>query len=199
LLKVDNNSPSFGQVNLIRVSKKAFSNPADMQACEREFDIFLAKAKGDKLGSTKLGLYLNDIQQFLFPKSLKSLSSMEGLRIRTTTGLPEKDYYSFTIFTGEDTPKLINLLSRKNGRRNAKITASEYTFENYMEQFSDVRKYMSPADRALCFKKYMAEQMKRCVDLVSRQARETFAGTKIHEFRINRLEELKDLKDKFGF
>jgi hypothetical protein len=199
MMKVDNNSPSFGQVSLVRVAKKAFKNPEDLKACEKEFDIQLNKARGDMIRGSKLGFWVEFIQQFLFPKSVKFITSLEGLRIRGIDTLPEKDYHSFAIYTGEDAPKILGIMSKKNGRRIGKKAAAEYTFENYMEQFSDVKRYMSPADKALCFKKYMTEQMKRGKEMLTRHIRDAFNGSKVHEFRIDSLDQIINLKNKLGF
>ena len=58
---------------------------------------------------------------------------------------------------------------------------------------------MSPEDKAMCLKKYMAEMIKRGKEVILKQTQEAFKDSKIHEFRLNTLDELKSLKDKLGF
>ena len=76
-----NNNTNFGQVNLVRVSKKAFKNPENMKACKRDFIIQIDKINGDKIGGTKIGHYINQILFLLTNKKHDSIIHMEGYRM----------------------------------------------------------------------------------------------------------------------
>ena len=198
MLKVDTDNPSFKQINLVKVSRKAFKNPEDLKACEREFDIQLHKISGDKIGASKLAYYINEILAFLSLKKTKFSTHLEGRRFRAIEKSPEKDYHSVVVYTGEDQEKLRNILSKQNIRKQAKIIASEYTFDKYMEPFNNVIRFMTPADKELCFSKYMTEQIKLAFEYLSKQARNVFKDSKVNEFKINSFEEMRELKDKLG-
>ena len=71
MLSINNqNSPSFGQVNIVRVSKKAFKNPEKGMQCSKEFVTGINKAKGRLFGSIPGGFY---IQQLLYKFGKKYL------------------------------------------------------------------------------------------------------------------------------
>ena len=185
----DTNSPSFGQVNLIRISKKAFKNPEKGMQCSKEFINGINKAKGNILGSLPGGFY---IQQLLykFGKKNKSATALLGnhnnMPIKASL---EEGYHSFAFFTGNDNDVYTDLYKKNkkqiikdvnNNLKNAKYTDNDGNeFKPNFKQFFQIR-------LGLIIKKISEIQQK------------AFEDADIKEFRINNLDELKSIVEKLG-
>lgn len=195
--------PNFGQVNLIQIPKKAFQNPENFRMCSKEFSKAVDKTTGSGfiLGRlmenllTLLGLggkrtcktYTQlESRSYSMCESLlnKMGYSLEWLEQNTGTKLKKplnKDMHSFYLLTNEHKDGMLPYVKVSN------------TFKLMMPHLKEgVLKH--PSDNQMSTL-YATAKVGEKMD---KQFEEVIAGSKIHEFKLENLGELKNIADKLG-
>lgn len=130
----NNNQTSFGSVNLVQVSKKAFRNPDDLKLAYKEFNkavnkttrevndvigtIFNLIGKGQKTNKTVT--YLEESPAYFgIVEQLKKSGGYSTSWLSQNTGIPiaeplSPNHHSFTILTKEQKDEASPLFSSKN-------------------------------------------------------------------------------------
>ena len=190
MLSINNqNSPSFGQVNLVRVSKNAFKNPEKHMQCSADFVQGINKAKGNLIGYIPGGAY---IQQFLYKLGKKNKSATallgfnENMPIKATL---ENDYHSFAFFTGKDNDIYTDLY--KNNKKQV-IKDVNDTLKN--AKYTDINGNEFKPNFKQLFKIRLSLIMKKLSEIHQK----AFDNADVKEFRINNLDELKSIVEKLG-
>lgn len=191
MLSVTNqNSPSFGQINVIRVSKKAFSKPENFRNCAIEFVNGINKAQGNLIGRTKAGFYL---QQILYRLGMKNKSAtallgyLESMPIKAEL---EEVYHSFAFFTGKDNDIYTDLY-RSNKKQVVNKTRESLKQAKWQRYGVDIEGMPT-------FKEYIIGAKAIANKYMSEIHQKAFENAKVKEFRINNLDELKNIKSKLG-
>lgn len=129
----NNNQKSFGSVNLVQVSKKAFRNPEDLFAVNKQFTNATNKLTGEvnyKLGtvlnlfglgkkSNKTVTYLEQPGYAVIARELKKSGGCSTSWLSQNTGIPiaeplSPSHHSFTVLTKEQKDGASPLFSAKN-------------------------------------------------------------------------------------
>ena len=197
LTKIQSNNTKFGQLNLINIHKSSFKNPDNLRKCAIEFEKQMSKIKGERLSSTTIGFYIEQILYAFFGKKAKTSFHLEGIRGVNLLHKPlEKDYHSFIYATHEDNEKLLKLLSKENINSKIHQVVNLEDYKRYKQEiYGNETGYMDLIDKILCLRAY---SIKKTFDFITQESYRIFAGTKIHEFRIGSIKELAGLKDLLG-
>lgn len=195
--------PNFGQVNLIQIPKKVFYNPENFRMCSKEFSKAVDKTTGSGfifgrlmenlltllgLGgkrTSKIYTQLESRSYALCESLLNKMGySLEWLEQNTGTKLKKplnKDMHSFYLLTNEHKDGMLSYVKVGN------------TFKLMMPHLKEgVLKH--PSDNQMSTL-YAAAKVGEKLD---KQFEEVIAGSKIHEFKLENLGELKEIADKLG-
>lgn len=190
---------SFGQFNMVQVSKKAFSNPTKTKECGELFSRTLAKASKDIVGSKLsnllkiLGLarFFQKTSVFLeFPSVVFKKTAdkyaysnnwlMQNMGCRIEEPISE-DYHTFFVLTKEHKNKYLKFMSVGNIKRMMTQYMSEAK-EKYTTDPTMIPIYGS---------------MKLATGLDYGFAK-TVEGAEMKSFRIDNLDELKGIVPELG-
>ena len=170
-----NYNPSFGQVNLVRVSKKAFSKPEDLKACSREFGRALDKASGNIFGVFDNVLALIGLGKLA--KTTHFLSGFKGVNI---FGKPAAEgEHVFCVLTGADKNTAASMSTIRSAIR--------LTKEYITKCGSVARVPENPAKREVGIGELLSEKVRAAINVENPI-----------EFKIENLQELLNLKAKLG-
>ena len=170
-----NCNPSFGQVNIVRVSKKAFSNPEDLKACSKEFGKVLDKASGNILGGFDKYLAL-----FGFGRKAKTFHNLEGIKGINIVRLQGKeDEHTFCVLTGAEKDVAAKMSSLSAGIKILKELLKNHGIDNIPNE---------KAAKDAMIGKYFSDKIRAAINIDNPK-----------EFKIENLQQLIDLKTKLGF
>ncbi|MFA7657848.1 MAG: hypothetical protein WCY19_00270 [Candidatus Gastranaerophilaceae bacterium] len=129
----NNNQASFGSVNLVQVSRKAFKNPEDLVAVSKQFNNATIKVTNEvnsKLGTVlslcglgkkfnKTVVYLEQPGYANIAEELKKIGGYSTSWLSRNTGIPiaeplSQSHHSFTVLTKEQKDGASHLLFAKN-------------------------------------------------------------------------------------
>lgn len=150
---ISNKQVSFGSVNLVQISKKAFKNLENLSAVDDDFSKYVNSASGEKDGFfsklfLKLGLRKNATKSLFFLEA-PSFSMIDGfckknhipnqfwLAKRFGIGIIEPqdpDFHSFYVLTGEDKNKLWDMAF---GAENHKLADKVHEIVSKRREFTD--------------------------------------------------------------
>ncbi|MBQ8635208.1 hypothetical protein IJ425_03550 [bacterium] len=191
-----NKQPSFKQISVVQISKKAFANPEKLSECHELFSDKLAKiaikepTKTDLL--TKLGLkrpplkFLSTVEfpSFTMGKSLTEQYHYSLDWFRQNSGYNFKnainpDAHTFIIFTKEDQPEMLNFTSPRTSRK----LMNEARIE--IQQREEKGEQICEFTLAGLFAKKLDELMSNILN-----------KRKIESFKLENLDELEGIADK---
>ena len=205
LVNMNGNQPNFGQVNIVRVSKKAFQNPKDYKECNRVFSIEVSSAIGDLQGRLAALLALFGIGGKNIHKAYTILESpgyayIEGVMKKQTipsrhwlslhtdfpVNIPADDgYHKFFVLTGEDKDNAL------------KIVNTNYLFKIFKSVSNASKGHKEKVNRDPRAKDRLYIHTGVAYELDT-DFNKIIENGELHEFKIDDLGEIANISSQFG-